>query len=221
MNNIIVFGSCRLDSLANYNNRIKNEISYSYDTKEILEIIKFIKFNTVTPEQTITTFRSPMLNKIPIYSNNFNDIFDNTNIYIIEINSNKTYKYNNLYVHRALSSYSSPEIATQIKEIKLSDIEIENDINEIISLLNTKKIIFVGHLATYEHGERYKLCELIQTICKKQNILFINPVKEITKRGYNIYDLCIQEDKLLHYNVLGHNVMKEIYHDFIYNQSLI
>jgi hypothetical protein len=216
MINIIVFGSCRLDSLANYNNRIKNEISYSYDTKEILEIIHFIKFNTVTPEQTITTFRTPMINKIPIYSHNFNEIFYKTNIYIIEICSNKTYKYNNLYVHRALSSFSSPEIINLIEDIKLSDDEIENDIKKIISLLN-KKIVIVGHIATYENGERYKLCELLEKICSKQNILFINPVKEITKRGYNIHDLCIQEDKLLHYNDIGHNVMKEIYHDFIYN----
>ena len=70
--NITVFGTCRLDSLNSYNTRIKHEISYTYDTKEILEVIKFIKYNHISPEETITTFRTPMMTKQPIYSSNFN-----------------------------------------------------------------------------------------------------------------------------------------------------
>jgi hypothetical protein len=82
--NITVFGTCRLESLSKYNMRIRDEISYTYDTKEILEVIKFIKYDHMSPEETITTFRSLMISKIPIYSNNFKDIFEKTDLFIIE-----------------------------------------------------------------------------------------------------------------------------------------
>lgn len=48
--NITVFGTCRLESLSKYNMRIRDEISYTYDTKEILEVIQFIKYDHVSPE---------------------------------------------------------------------------------------------------------------------------------------------------------------------------
>lgn len=82
---VTLFGSCRLDSLNNYNNEIRNKISYTYDTKEILEVIKFIKFNHLSPEETITTFRTPMMTKIPVYHKDFNQLIENTDIYVIEI----------------------------------------------------------------------------------------------------------------------------------------
>jgi hypothetical protein len=51
--NITIFGSCRQDSLYNkYNvNRIKNDISYTHSTKEILEVIKFCKHGNMTPKK--------------------------------------------------------------------------------------------------------------------------------------------------------------------------
>ena len=82
---VTLFGTCRLESLSNYNNRIRNEISYTYDTKETLEVIQFIKYNHVSPQETLTTFRSPMLYKIPIYQENFKGILEDTDIFIIEI----------------------------------------------------------------------------------------------------------------------------------------
>jgi hypothetical protein len=213
--NITIFGTCRLDSLNNYNNRIKNEISYTYDTKEILEIIKFLKYNHLSPEQTITTFRTSMLNKTPIYSFHFKDLLKKTDVFIIEICGRKTYSYNNIYVHSILSQYSNDEIAKQIKINRQDDKEIENDIMEIIFQLNTKKIIFVGHIVTNNIGERYELSVLLEKICLINNILFINPVFEITKRGYNINDLVTNEAKILHYNEMGHKIMKDVYEDFI------
>jgi hypothetical protein len=214
--NITIFGSCRLDSLNHYNNRIKNEISYTYDTKEILEVIKFIKYNHISPTETITTFRSPMINKNPIYASNFEGIFEKTDIFIIEICGKKTYKYNNFFVHSALRHYSSDLISQQIIINEQSNEEIENDILEIIYELGTKKIIIVSHIVTDDKSERYKLSKLLEDICFKYNLLFINPVVEIQKKGYNINDLL--EDnckKIIHYNEAGHKVMKEIYEEYI------
>ena len=213
--NITVFGTCRLDSLTNYNNIIKKEISYSYDTKEILEIIKFIKYNHISPEQTITTFRTPMLHKKMIYSQQFKGVLEETDIFIIEICGRKTYNYNGFYVHNFLANCCSNEISQQIKINKQSDNEIENDILEIISELNTKKIIIVGHIGTVEKGERYELLLLLEKICLKNNILFINPVLEITKKGFNINNLVDNGEKIIHYNEKGHKIIKDVYEEYI------
>ena len=215
MVNVTVFGTCRLDSLTNYNNRIKNEISYTYDTKEILEVIKFIKYNNIEPKDTITTFRTPMLTKNPIYSSNFEGLFEKTDIFIIEICGKKTYKYNNFFVHSALCNYSNDSISQQIIINQQSDKEIENDILDIIRELNTTKIIIVGHIVTDDKSERYKLSELLKNICFKYNLLFINPVVEICKKGYSINELVNHDKKIYHYNENGSKIINEIYEEYI------
>ncbi len=80
---------------------------------------------------------------------------------------------------------------------------------------NNNKIILVGHIVTEYIGERYELSKLLQNICIKYNLLFIDPVTEITKKGYNINDLIVHERKIYHYNDTGHSIMKEIYEEFI------
>ena len=169
----------------------------------------------MSPQQTITTFRTPMINKTPIYSEQFKGLLEQTDIFIIEISGRKTYKYNDIYLHSALTNYSNNEISQQIKINKQSDKEIENDILEIISQLNTKKIIIVGHIGSVKKGERYELLLLLEKICLENNILFINPVIEITKKGLNITDLVENEEKILHYNEKGHKVIKEIFEEYI------
>lgn len=214
--NVTIFGTCRLDSLNNYNNRIKNEISYTYDTKEILEVIKFIKYNHISPNDTITTFRTPMLTKNPIYSSMFEGIFEKTDIFIIEICGKKTYKYNNHFVHSALCNYSNELISQQIIINEQNNKEIENDILEMIYELNTKKIIIVSHIVTDDKSERYKLSKILENICFKYNLLFINPVVEIQNKGYNINNLVnCNEKKIIHYNENGHKVMKQVYEEYI------
>lgn len=212
---ITLFGTCRLSSLSTCNNRIRDEISYTYDTKEILEVIKFIKYNHVTPEQTITTFRTPMLTNQPIYSKNFENIFEESDTYIIEISSKKTYKYNNFAVHSHLYTMSNDLIKKDIEIIKISDEEFENDILEIINELKTRKIIFVSHIVTDEKSSRYELAKLLEQICLRHYLLYINPVREIIKRGYDINDLVLKEEHTNHYNDLGHKIIKEIYEDYI------
>ena len=51
-------------------------------------------------------------------------------------------------------------------------------------------------------------------------MLFINPVKELTERGYKIEDLTRVESVLAHYNDYGHSVMKNIYTEFIEKAKL-
>ena len=215
---ITIFGSCRQDSLykdPKYEiTKIKNDIAYTHYTKEILEVIKFIKYDTVTPEETLTTFRSPMLNKTPIYANNYKNDLLTTDVFIIEIASKICYEYNNKYVHHILydnNEYGNDEIKKNIIKRIQDDTEIENDILKIKEELNTDKIIIVGHIVTYEKGERYNLLNLLEQICKKHKIMFINPIKEIIEKGYNINNLLHNEKILAHYNDMGHHIIKSIY----------
>ena len=213
--NVTIFGTCRTDSLNNYNTRIKHEISYTYDTKEILEVIKFIKYNHISPNDTITTFRTPMISKTPIHAIEFEGIFGKTNVFLIEICGKKTYNCNGLFVHSALSNFSNDEISQQIIIHQQSSEEIENDILAIMNELHTKKIIIVSHIVTDDKSERHALSKLLENICCKYNILYINPVVELHKKGYNIYDLVDNQKKIIHYNERGHIAIKEIYEEYI------
>lgn len=214
--NITIFGTCRLDSLHKYNNKIKNEISYTYDTKEILEVIKFIKYDHVTPEDTLTTFRTPMITKTPIYQKDFSGIFEKTNIFIIEICGRKTYKYNKLFVHSALPNFSNNLVSQQIIVNKQSDDEISKDIASIITELNTTNIIIVSHIVTDNNSDRYKLSKLLEEICVKHDMIFINPAVETLKIGHDINDLVNHGEKnIYHYNNKGHIIMEKIYNKYI------
>jgi len=213
--NITVFGTCRVESLSNYNLRIRDEISYTYDTKEILEVIRFIKHGHVPPEETITTFRTPMISKIPIYSNQFKDILEDTDLFIIEICGKKTYKYINRYIHSALPHFSNESISKQIIIDTQSNDEIESDIVEIITQLNTTNIIVVGHIVTDSYSNRYDLLKTLESLCIKYNISFINPVLEISKKGYDIKDLVQETDVIYHYNDNGHSIIHQIYEEYI------
>jgi hypothetical protein len=44
---------------------------------------------------------------------------------------------------------------------------------------------------------------------------YINPVREINKKGYNIKDVVQEEIKIYHYNNEGHRIMSEIYEEYI------
>ena len=95
-----------------------------------------------------------------------------------------------------------------------SDEEIIKDILKLKEELNGRLII-VGHIVTYNKGSRYDLLKLLEKVCIENNILFINPVKEIEKEGYNINDLIENEKIIAHYNSKGHSIIQQIYKKFI------
>ena len=142
-------------------------------------------------------------------------MFEKTDVFIIEICGKKTYKYNNFFVHSALLDFSDESTRQNIIINEQNDEEIENDILNIIHELNTKKIVIVGHIVTDDKSERYKLSNLLENLCFKHNLLFINPAFEIQKRGFNITDLVNNDKKIIHYNDNGHKVMKAIYEEFL------
>lgn len=221
---ITVLGSCRQYSLRNIYNvtSIQEDISYPHYTKEILEVINFCKFGNLSPEETLYTFRTPILNNFPIYFNEkIKNEFETSDIFILEIASKKKYKYNNRYVHHIATEnlYNqliNDNIKNNIEIIDQNKDEIEEDIIKIKELLN-KPLIIISHLVTKNIGERYNLKSWLEEICNKHSIIFIDPIKELESNGYNIETLFKKEDILTHYNDDGHLKILEIYKGYINN----
>lgn len=219
---ITVLGSCRQYSLRNIYNTstIQEDISYPHYTKEILEVINFCKFGNLKPEETLYTLRTAILNNKPIYFNdNLKENFESSDIFILEIASKKKYKYNNTYVHHivtevAHNKFIKDEIKNNIEIIEQDKNEVDEDIINIKNLLN-KPLIIISHLVTKNIGERYNLKCWLEEICTKHNIIFIDPIRELQKRGHNIAELFNKENVMAHYNDFGHLKILEIYKEYI------
>lgn len=223
--NITILGSCRQDSLYYLNEyritNIKERLSYPHYTKEILQVIDFCKNGNISPEETIECFRTPILQKKPIYFDEIKDEYKNTQLFFVEIASKIKYKYKEKYVHHILYDIGSCNILDRdnIQVEIQNDEEIIQDVLKIKEELNDRLII-VGHIVTYNKGSRYELLKLLEKICIEHNIIFINPVKEIEKEGYNINDLILNEPLIAHYNNKGHAVVQKIYKKFITNFNI-
>lgn len=214
---ITILGSCRQHSLKKMYNvsTIQEELSYPHYTKEILEVIKYCKYNHIESNETINVFRTPILTKKIPNHNKLQNEFNSTNIFVLEIASKIKYKYSDFYLHHIATEnkYNVPIRNDIIIEYQNKD-EIENDILEIKNELN-KPFIIVSHLVTKNSGERYNLACWLEEICEKHNIPFINPVKELIKKNINLDEIFIKEEVLAHYNEKGHNEILPIYSEFI------
>ena len=62
---ITILGSCRQHSLnKKYDvTSIQESLSYPHYTKEILEVIKYCKYQHISKNDTLKVFRTPILNK--------------------------------------------------------------------------------------------------------------------------------------------------------------
>jgi hypothetical protein len=185
---ITVFGSCRFNNINNHNG-LNHLINYCHSTKEVIQLIKFLKNELIIPQPyNRYCFRTGIMEQRFIdYNDDYNKLFNDTSIFIIEICSKKKYILNNYYLHhlcidsRLFEYYknTSQEILNNIIIEKQSDDEIENDILEIQKMLYPKKIIIVSHYNVKTNGkyikDRNDLINLLDNICKKYNIPFINP----------------------------------------------
>jgi hypothetical protein len=190
---ITLFGSCRINLPDN--NNLNNLITYTHSTKEVIQYIKFLKGELIIPTPyNILCFRTAICeNKCINYEDKYNKLFMDTDLFIIEICSNKKYIHNDFYLHHLCVDKRCGEIINQTpSEIldtfifeKQSDEEIENDILEIQKMLYPKKIIIVSHYNAIHNGEYIKtrnhLINLLDTICKKHIIPFVNPTNVLSK----------------------------------------
>lgn len=211
---ITLFGSCRLNNIHNHNN-LNNLINYSHSTKEVIQFIQFLKGELIIPPPyNKLCFRTAICeNKNIYYNDTYNKLFTDTSIFIIEICSNKKYIHNDFYLHHLCvdkrfigNNINTPrEILDNHVIEKQSDEEIESDILEIQKMLYPKKIVIVSHYNSKQNGEyiksRNNLINLLDNICKKYNIPFINPT--VVLSNYSQKQIITHD--LGHYTSFGMN----------------
>jgi len=221
---ITLFGSCRLEEIDKITKTsdIKNEISYTHSSKEILQLINYLNKNNLSDEEINNTFRSGIIkNKLNNTFEYYNKQFINSDIFIIEITSKKIYKYKNNFVHHILyDDVNYNKNRDNILFYKQDNKEIINDIDEIVSLL-FNKVIFVGHILDDDDSlsERYLLNNLIKSYCLLNNILFIDPRDEFYKLNFKTKNLVNAEKITSHYNEEGLKIINNIYIKYINNYN--
>jgi len=199
-------------------------LNYTHSTKEVVQLIKFLKGElTINEPYDTLCFRTGIVEKKPIHYNDiYNKLFLATDTFIIEICSRKKYMHGGFYLHhlcvdkRVNENYQNntkSDIFNNHTVEKQSDEEIEKDILEIQKLLHPKKIIIVSHYNAKLNGEyikdRNNLIDLLEFICKKHNINFVNPTRVMSEFKQEE----VLSDDLGHYTQLGFYIFsKYMYH---------
>lgn len=185
-----LLGSCRLRSFTKLLDctSINEDISYVHSTKEIIQLIKFIKGEiSLFGDILRYAFRTGILEKkqIQITQNHINQL-NNTDLFIVEISSIKKYIYENVYLHHLTIDHkfscredtSSKFLSgTIIKEQNKE--EIKNDIDELLKLFENKKVIFVSHILPNNKKleKRKYLIDTLTNICNSKKLDLINPTE--------------------------------------------
>jgi len=146
-----------------------------------------------------------------------------TNIFIIELCSKKNYTHNEFYLHhlcvyKRFIEYNKKtpcEILDNYVIQEQSYEEIENDILEIQKMLYPKKIIIVSHYNSKQNGEyinsRNNFINLLDSICKKYDITFINPTIALS----NYSQEQVMKNDLGHYTDFGINAFSNYVNNFL------
>ena len=221
---VTLLGTCRLNNIHNHN-ELNNLINYTHSTKEVIQFINFLKGELSIPNPyNKVCFRTAICdNKFIDYNNTYNKLFIDTDIFIIEICSNKKYIHNDFYLHHlcvdkrfiGFNNNTPHEILNKFIIEKQSDEEIENDILEIQKLLYPKKIIIVSHYNSKQNGEyinsRNHLINLLDCICKKYDIRFVNPTIVLS----NYTQEQVMTNDLGHYTDIGINEFSNYMNKFL------
>jgi len=223
MDYITILGSCRQHPIAKYKNvsNIQEDLNYPHYTKEVLQQIRYLKYKTLSNEETKYCFRSSLLNgcKKGISDKEYDNLkkeFDKTTFFLVEIASKIAYKWNNLYLHHIAEDHGILDRDKIIKQ-DITDEEIEDDIIQIRNELYPRPFIIISHFSTYESGKRYELIKLLENICNKLNIPFLNQTDIVKHYGI---DILMKEPVLSHYTNDGLDIVGKILLDKINKHSI-
>lgn len=215
--NVSILGSCRQTSICKYfpTTNLHEELTYPHYTKEIIQAIEYASgVKKINDIDTLYCFRKGILHRSPIQYEKVRELFNQTDIFLVEIASRKKYMYNGNYVHHILTEekYGFPN-RNDIEITNQTDEEIEEDLIRIRELLYPKPFIVISHLHTRTTGIRYQLISLLDKVCKDLDIPFMNP--SYLLRNYNPTDLYEQENVLMHYTETGHHHIGMLYKEWI------
>ena len=221
---ITIFGTCRINGIKN-NNNLNNLINYTHSTKEVLQQIKFLLGEKIFPSPfDKLCFRTGIIDNKPIiYDSEFNKLFSESTVCVIEICSDKKYMYDNFFLHHLCVDKRFPNynintpkpILDNFKCIKQTCDEIESDILEIKKLVEPRKILIVTHYNSKLNGQyieqRDNLITLLYNICKKYNISIIKPsdvLKDYTQEE-------VMTNDLGHYTSFGSSKFNEYINNYL------
>lgn len=228
---ITLFGTCRIDGISGHNN-LNNILNYTHSTKEVIQLIKFLKDDIEIPHPYNTLcFRTAIIDKNPMGRNpeissedsitlldEHKNNFKNSDFFVIEISSNKKYIHKDYYLHHLCVDerfkWFNLKLPDQfMRELiveKQDDSEIEKDILEIVRLLSPKKMLFVSHYNSVLNGsfipQRNNIINLLEKICKRHNLDFVNPTELLSQYEQ---EKVITED-LGHYTEFGLEKVSEL-----------
>jgi len=221
---ITLFGTCRLNNIPGHNN-LNNLINYTHTTKEVIQLIKWLKHKLYIPSPyNKLCFRTGICEDKNIeFCNTYKEKYKSTKLFIMEICSNKKYIHNKFLLHHLcvdknhpLHNITTPQEVLDNHTIDLqSDEEIEKDILRIQKILYPKNLIVVSHFNAKLNGEyidsRNKLIKSLHTICAKYNIHFIDPTNILC----HFLQSDIIADDLRHYTLFGNEVFTKYINNYI------
>ncbi|MBX2884829.1 MAG: hypothetical protein KTR32_33045 [Granulosicoccus sp.] len=217
---ITSLGSCRCDVPGS--NLINSRISYTHTTKEALQLIRFLKGEiTIEKPYSRFCFRTPIITINPDYyfslTDEFQEMFRNSKVIILEICSRKKYIHNSHYLHHLcvdkrfakFNRHTPKEILDNYKIELQTDEEIEQDILEIQRQIGSKKLIVVSHYNSLMNNSpipsREHLINSVTALAQKHSIPFVNPK--------TVFEGLTQEEvvtkDLGHYTPLGVEIMQK------------
>lgn len=217
-----VLGSCRQTPLASYMriSSIQERLNYPHYTKEMLQQILFLKNSDIHADKTRFIFRKGLLSQCreivdPTLYRHLQDEFMGTDIFLLEIASRIYYRWNGYYLHHIAQDphYQFP-YCDEMSIGDLTDAEIEDDLHEIRKALYPKKFMVISHFASYPHGKRYDLIQLLKRLCHQMDISFWDQSHLIEQYGTDIIkDNChfTEEGSRLAGNILYQQVQRTIF----------
>jgi len=214
--NITTLGSCRVDNIFG-NNKINKDISYCHTARESINLIKYINRDLqLTDPYNILCFRTGILTGEPIVvSKDIQQKLNKTDLFIVEICSKKLYVHNDIILHhlavdnrhKKYHTYTPKNILKEYIVYKQTDIEIYQDIQELLEIIDGKKLLITSHINARKNelllDNRNELILLLQNICKDLSIPLYDPSKFLTK--YDQKKILLND--LGHYTRFGKNLI--------------
>jgi len=188
-------GSCRIDEIE-HSSLLNRTLSYTHCTKEVIQLMNYLigKEKLESPFNQFCLSRAIENDKPMEMDPVFKNTFDKTNVFVIEISSMKKYEYNGKYLsHLAVDKRmrnrdylkTPQDIMEKTKVTLQTSDEIESDILEIQKLVYPRPILIVSHynvtVENHKLQSRDYLITLLGEICKKHNIMFLNPTTLVSQ----------------------------------------
>jgi len=220
MKKITIFGSGRQKALYRLSvvTSLQEQVSYPHSTKEILQMIQYCKQGGISPEETIITFRTPILTKQPLFwTRTMKEELASSDLVVVEVSSRRAYRYEDRYVHHIL--YDDPRYRLEDQNNKivveiLDDATMERDLIAIRDELESHQRLVV--IVTEDHGSREELVQELERICERHDILCIHPAEEMEKMGHSFIDYVVPGEESTNFTEAGHDIMETIFKDLLF-----